>query len=224
MEIWSLRGKKILIVDDLPDMRTMMRTLVASLGAEDIHTAKDGDQAMAAMIIHKFDVVLCDYALGEGRDGQQVLEEVRHRGLLPYSAIFVMVTAETSTPMVMGAVEYSPDDYLSKPIPKATLQTRLRNLLGKKEKLHPILNAMQQHNYTVALTQCDYLMEREPASRFELLRLKGELLLTTGATRRPGIYMRAYSSCGSCRGRCWDWAKPYTDCSNMMRRWRCCAD
>lgn len=184
MEIWSLRGKKILIVDDLPDMRTMLRTLVAALGSEDIHTAKDGEQAMSAMSIHKFDVVLCDYSLGDGKDGQQVLEEVRHRGLLPYTAVFVMVTAETSTPMVMGAVEYSPDDYLSKPIPKAALQTRLRKLLGKKEKLQPILTAMQQQNHAVALAQCDKLMEQDPASRFELMRLKGELLVTTGSCEK----------------------------------------
>lgn len=180
MEIWSLRGKKILIVDDLPDMRTMMRTLVASLGAEDIKTARDGDQAMSLMESNKFDIVLCDYNLGDGKDGQQVLEEVRHRGLMPYNTIFVMVTAENTTPMVMGAVEYSPDDYISKPIPKATLTARLRKLLDKKEKLRPVLNAMQQRNYSLALTECDNLMEQDPTSRFDVLRIKGELLLTLG--------------------------------------------
>ncbi|TAN48021.1 MAG: response regulator [Methylococcaceae bacterium] len=180
MEIWSLRGKKILVVDDLPDMRTMLRTLLVSLGAEDIKTAKDGDQAMTMMETNKFDIVLCDYNLGDGKDGQQVLEEVRHRGLLPYAALFVMITAETSTPMVMGAAEYSPDDYISKPIPKATLQTRLRKLLDKKERLRPVLHAMQQRSYTTALTQCDILIEQDPSNRFDLLRLKGELLLTMG--------------------------------------------
>lgn len=180
MEIWSLRGKKILIVDDLSDMRTMMRSLVASLGAEDIKTAKDGDQAMAMMESNKFDIVLCDYNLGDGKDGQQVLEEVRHRGLLPYTTVFMMVTAESTTPMVMGAVELAPDDYISKPIPKVTLQTRLRKLLEKKEQMRPVLQAMQQKSYKVALEQCDQLMGLDPASRFELLRLKGELLLTMG--------------------------------------------
>lgn len=180
MDIWSLRGKKVLIIDDLPDMRTMLRTLVTSLGTDDIKTAKDGEQAMALMENDKFDVVLCDYNLGEGRDGQQVLEEVRHRGLLRYTSVFIMVTAETTMPMVMGVVEYSPDDYLSKPIPKATLQTRLRKLLEKKDKLRPVLQAMQEKNPKGALVQCDRLIEEDPSSRLDLLRLKGELLLTVG--------------------------------------------
>lgn len=180
MDIWSLRGKKVLIIDDLPDMRTMLRTLVTSLGTDDIKTAKDGEQAMALMENEKFDIVLCDYNLGEGRDGQQVLEEVRHRGLLRYTSVFMMVTAETTMPMVMGVVEYSPDDYLSKPIPKVTLQTRLRKLLEKKDKLRPVLQAMQEKNPKAALLQCDRLIEEDPSSRLDLLRLKGELLLTVG--------------------------------------------
>ena len=73
VEILSLRGKKVLIIDDLPDMRTMLRTLVASLGTDDIKTARDGEQAMTLMEHERFDIVLCDYSLGEGKDGQQVL-------------------------------------------------------------------------------------------------------------------------------------------------------
>ena len=63
-----------------------------------------------------YDIVLCDYNLGAGQDGQQLLEELRYRHKLKNTSLFVMITAESSRDMVLGALEYLPDDYLTKPI------------------------------------------------------------------------------------------------------------
>jgi hypothetical protein len=40
------------------------------------------------------DVVLCDYNLGDGKNGQQVLEETRVRNLMLPSSVWLMVSAE----------------------------------------------------------------------------------------------------------------------------------
>lgn len=180
MSLWSLSKQKLLIVDDFPDMRGMMRSIVTSMGATDIQTASNGDEAVSLIEFNRFNIILCDYNLGEGKDGQQVLEEVRYRELLPYTSIFIMVTAENSAMMVHGALEYAPDDYLSKPVTRATLVARLRQLMARKIRLLPVLTAMDKRNFSEALKQCEALLDAGSEGRSDLLQLKGRLLMETG--------------------------------------------
>ena len=174
-KLWTLQGKAILVVDDFPGMRSMLRGMLSAYGADDISDATNGEQAVKRMLDQTFDIVLCDYNLGEGKDGQQVLEEAKERELLPYSSIFIMTTAENSMEMVMGAAEYQPDDYLSKPFTKQVLQTRLKRLLARKSSLRKIASAMQRRDYTHALGLCEKQLALQPGNRFELLKLQGEL-------------------------------------------------
>ncbi len=174
-KLWSLQGKAILVVDDFPGMRSMMRGMLSAYGADDITDTANGEEAIKCMRDKSFDIVLCDYNLGEGQDGQQVLEEAKEDDLLPYSSIFIMTTAENSMEMVMGAAEYQPDDYLSKPFTKQVLQTRLKRLLARKSSLRKIASAMQRKDYSHALSLCEKQLALQPGNRFELLKLKGEL-------------------------------------------------
>lgn len=178
--LWSLRGSKVLIVDDLPDMRTAVRDLVYSLGCEDIQAARDGDQAIRSMAATPFDVVLCDYNMGEGKDGQQVLEEALYRGLLPVGACFVMLTAEHAMSMVTAAVECMPDDYLSKPIPRGVFQLRLRKAMEKKARFVPLLKAVKAKDYEEALRLCEHFLAIYPAHRMDIWKIRGEALLEQG--------------------------------------------
>lgn len=180
MSLWSLGARKILIIDDFPDMRAMMRDMVVSLGGTDITTARNGEDAITLMELNRFNIVLCDYNLGEGKDGQQVLEEARYRDLLPYTTLFVMITAENSSMMVLGALEHAPDDYLSKPVTRTMLLTRLRAHTQKKERLAPVLEAMDRRNWSGALKKCEDMLEASQEHRFDLLQLKGILLLELG--------------------------------------------
>lgn len=178
--LWSLHGTKVLIVDDLPDMRTAVRDLVYSLGCEDIQAARDGDQAIRSMAATPFDLVLCDYNMGEGKDGQQVLEEALYRGLLPAAACFVMLTAEHAIPMVMAVVECMPDDYLSKPISRGVFQVRLRKAMEKKARFAPLLKAVKSKDYQEVLALCEQFLAVYPAHRIDIWKIRGEALLAQG--------------------------------------------
>jgi tetratricopeptide (TPR) repeat protein len=149
--------------------------MLTAYGADDITEATNGEEAVKRMTEQNFDIVLCDYNLGEGKDGQQVLEEAKELNLLPYSSVFIMSTAENSAEMVMGAAEYQPDDYLSKPFTKQVLQTRLKRLLERKDSLRKISSAMQRRDFSHALQLCQQQLEQQPANRLELLKLQGEL-------------------------------------------------
>lgn len=177
----DLSDKKILVIDDFSQMRSSMRKMVQSFSATDIDDAANGEDAVKKIARNKYDIVLCDYSLGEGKDGQQVLEESKHCNLLKYSTIFMMITAETSTDMVMGAVEYYPDDYLTKPFTKEVLGKRLEKLIERKSDFGDIEAAIHKKQLDRAVALCDEHIARQPKNLLEFFRLKADLCLRTGA-------------------------------------------
>ncbi len=180
MKIWSLKGKKVLIVDDFHEMRSLSRTMLTPFSPDTVKVAKDGIEAIALLEEFKFDIVLCDYNLGEGKDGQQILEEARHRSLLPHSAVYIMITAENTSRMVMGAIDFLPDDYISKPFTKNQLQARLQKQMEKKESLLSISKAISEKDYNTAIHLCNEQLNSKPKNRMELLKTKSELLVKQG--------------------------------------------
>ncbi len=175
------KNKKILIVDDFSSFRRLMVRMLESLGAKYIDDTYSGDSAIQKMQGKSYDIILCDYNLGhDKKDGQQILEEARHRGLIRYTSIFIMLTAENTMPMVMGAVEYQPDDYLIKPITKEMLTRRLEKIIKKKTDFEDIENAVRTKEYIRAITLCEERAKRNPRYMLEYLRMKSDLCMTVG--------------------------------------------
>jgi len=180
MAIWGLKGKKILIVDDFKEMQVILKSMIEPLAPKLICLAKNGEEALEHMEKNNFDIVYCDYNLGKGKDGQQILEEAKHRGLLPYSTIYIMATAENTSEMVMGAIDYLPDDYISKPFNRTVIHARLKKQLEKKENLNEISKALSVNNYKLAIQLCDKLLESKPPNRLDILKIKGTQLTNLG--------------------------------------------
>jgi tetratricopeptide (TPR) repeat protein len=181
---WS--DKNYLIVDDFVGVRQLLRESLRNLGARNIDQASSGGEAMNLLGRIRYDVVLCDYNLGEGKNGQQVLEEARQRNLLNPSSVWMMVSAEKSTESVMGAAEHQPDAYLIKPITEGVLLTRLNRVWHKKQVFRPIDQAYSEKDYLRAARLCDEEIargaEKEGGNvhRIELLRMKARLMEKSG--------------------------------------------
>lgn len=176
----SLIQSNILIIDDFPGMRTMLRDFLKAMGVKAMDNAANGKEAIALLAAKKYDIVICDYNLGSGQNGYQILEEAKHRKYIGYSTIWVMVTAEKTMDMVMGAAETKPDDYLLKPINEALLETRLNKLIAKKQSLEAIEEAVKAKNYSGAISLCDELLKEKSPNTQDLLRIKSDLLFTIG--------------------------------------------
>lgn len=170
-----------LIVDDYGDMRGVLRNMLQSFGVQNIDSVANGREAISHIEANRYDVILCDYNLGEGRDGQQVLEEIRARNLVGPSTVFVMVTAENTRLMVMGAVEYEPDSYLTKPFTKDLLAQRLQRLLMRKADLLQIEQAIDHRDYDLANQLLDTRIAENPRNVNEFIKLKADLCLKAGA-------------------------------------------
>ncbi len=189
MKLWDLKGKKILIVDDFYEMRSLTQSMLLPYTPEKIETARDGEEAIALMQDTRFDIVLCDYNLGNGKDGQQILEEARHRSLIPFSCIYIMITAENTSRMVMGAIDYLPDDYISKPFTRTQLQSRLQKLMEKKESLLDISAAIEKKDYMRALALCQKKLGENSGKRLPLLKTRTDIMM------RLGRYEEVIESC-----------------------------
>lgn len=190
----ELANKKVLVVDDFPEMRSMVRKMAVAFRANDIDDAKNGAEAIKLMEKKKYDIVLCDYNLGEGKDGQQVLEEAKHRQLINPATIFMLITAENTMEMVMGAMEYHPDGYLTKPFTKTEFAARLDKIQEKKADLAEIEKAIHRKDNVAAINLCNEKLASNPKNAMEIMKIKAELCERMGDFAEAGsIYEKVLS-------------------------------
>lgn len=173
----DFQGKTFLVIDDIIGVRSSMRITITTFGGVKIDMAANAADAINKIEHRNYDIILCDYSLGEAKDGQQLLEELRRRRLIRNATIFMMVTAERGYEKVVSAVELAPDDYLIKPFSGEVLRTRLERLVHKKAFLAPIYEQMERQEIRKAVQMCDQRLQAAGPYLLDVLRLKGELLL-----------------------------------------------
>ena len=182
--------RQFLLVEDFETMRGVIRGLLKRCGAVRVDTAASGEEAARMLSKNSYDVILCDYNLGVGRNGQMLLEEARFKRWITPSSVWIMITAEKSSDMISVAAEQAPDDYLLKPITEGTLQTRLQRLVARKSALADIVAAMQARDHAKALSLCNQrLAEGKHAA--ELLRLQAQIFENAGDTTRAAAAYHA---------------------------------
>jgi len=172
--------KSFLIVEDYEGMRRILRNILSRAGATRIDATSNGINALGLLEKNRYDAVLCDLHLGQGKNGQQVLEEARLRRLVAPHTVWLMVSSEKTSEMVMGTVETRPDDYLLKPITETLLFSRLLRQMGKKKLLAPVEQAMRDSEYLKAIRLVDQLIAVPNPYTWDLKRLKSELALFSG--------------------------------------------
>jgi DNA-binding response OmpR family regulator/Flp pilus assembly protein TadD len=173
----DLRGKRVLVVDDHPGMLQSLRRTLEVCGISGCHAVRNAHEAVARLRNMSYDVVLADFDLGPGPDGQQLLEHCRAENLLAPSAIFIMATAERSYDRVMSAAENAPDDYLVKPFTEETLRLRLARALERSRSLAFVRELQARGRHDKLLEACDRLSASAPKLALELVRIKGDTLL-----------------------------------------------
>lgn len=157
--------KNFLLIDDFSNVRKSVRGMLSSLGVKNITEAGNGVEATRQVRENRFDVIMCDYNLGKGKNGSQLLEEWRTKGWLSHETIFVMITAETSRDFVMGALEFQPDDYLAKPFSMDTLQQRLDRWLDRQTALVDVNVALDNEDWPGLARSARTVMETKPRYR-----------------------------------------------------------
>lgn len=176
----DLSDKRVLIVDRHPAARDSLRLMLANLGITKVHGAGSSQEVLRQARGNTFDIIFSDYMLEDGRDGQQLLEELRLQKLVPLSTVFMIVTSERGYHNVIGVAELAPDDYLIKPFTGDQLQVRLGKALFRKNEIAQILRNMDNGAYQKALIACNDYIEAGGEFIVDVLRIKGEMLNALG--------------------------------------------
>ncbi|AWB64962.1 hypothetical protein C2869_00235 [Saccharobesus litoralis] len=155
----DLADKKILVVDDQRPFQLMLKGILLSLGARSVVLVSSGEAAVSACKEVKFDIFFIDYNLGTvGKNGRQLLEEIQGRRLMKPESLFLIVTGESHRPMVLGALENQPDDYLMKPFSQVVLKKRLEKTYAKKIAFTAVFTAILNDQIPEAIKICRKLI------------------------------------------------------------------
>jgi len=137
----------VLIVDDEAEIRESLQTLLELEGFE-VETASTGEEGLARIGEHSFDLVLLDLAL-PGSDGMEILSEIRAQDIhLPV----IMITAYGTVENAVRAMQSGAANFVQKPWDNEKLLADVRAAVGRRraeEENVQLKRALKQrYNFT----------------------------------------------------------------------------
>ncbi len=116
----------VLVVDDAPTMRRIVRGLLRELGLKNVREAEDGKMALQALKNKKADLIVCDWNMPV-MTGIELLREIRDDISLKEIPM-LMITAEAKKESIVAAVEAGVNNYIVKPFTAQILNERLNKI------------------------------------------------------------------------------------------------
>jgi tetratricopeptide (TPR) repeat protein len=195
LDMNELDGLSALIIEPHQGMRASIHNMLNLCGLTKIEHAGGAGQAIKHVGAKSFDLILCEYDLDGGQDGQQLLEDLRHHKLIALSTMFFMVTAEGNYGKVISAAELTPTDYILKPFTADRLLERIARALEKRNAFMPAYQFMEVGNQRDAIAACLEGVKTHPRYAIDFLRLRAELHMFLGepAEAEP-IYQQLFDA------------------------------
>ncbi len=131
----------ILLVDDNEQNLELMAAYIEELGCQ-MHMARDGVEALEQVSAQRPDLILLDVMMPR-MSGFQVCKKLKSDEATREIPI-VMVTALSEVSDVEHAVDVGADDFLSKPVNRLELLTRVRSLLKLASARRELRRAMEE--------------------------------------------------------------------------------
>src|SRR5207244_1239681 len=119
-------AKKLMIVDDDAEMRTLLAEYFRRLGF-DVAEKESGQAALQSAAADRFDCFILDVAMPE-MSGLDLLKKLRERGIV---APALFLTAYDLLDDKVAGFEAGADDYLAKPFSPRELEKRVEALLRR---------------------------------------------------------------------------------------------
>lgn len=117
---------KILVVDDEPQIRKLLRTGLKGYGY-DVSAVINGQEALIAAAQQMPDVIILDISLGSEPDGLEVCRRLREWSKTP----IIMLSIRNDEKTKVAALDAGADDYLTKPFGMEELRARIQAVLRR---------------------------------------------------------------------------------------------
>ncbi len=123
-------AETILIVDDDPELRTIVATLLHRYGFS-VFTASDGETALSLVPQIAPDLIVLDVSM-PGMSGHEVCRKIRQQSTVP---ILFLSAIDTADSVVTGLMTGG-DDYITKPFRNEELLARIHAILRRARMAH----------------------------------------------------------------------------------------
>lgn len=117
------RGLEILVVDDTPTIRKILRFQLTKMGFHHIYEAGDGEKALKILHDRRIDLIISDWNMPR-MTGVELLEAVRKDETLKATP-FIMISAESSPSRISMAMKLKVDQYIIKPFTLDILEQKI---------------------------------------------------------------------------------------------------
>lgn len=188
----DLTSSQALVVDSNPTSRSILVSQLRDFGVGTIVQCARLADARRQLEYRPFDVVLCEHHFAnDPSSGQDLLDDLRRNQLLPFSTVFIMVTAEATYAKVAEAAESALDGYLLKPHTATNLAERLRQARIRKISLQEIFAAIDAEEFERAAELCLVRFKTRGLFWLYAARVGAELLLRIGRPAEAQVLYEA---------------------------------
>jgi two-component system response regulator HydG len=105
-------SKSILIIDDDADMCALLTRFLSKNGYT-VDAAHSGNKGLEKFKAGKFDIVLCDFRLGDKKDGKDILIEIKQHNP---QTIVLIITGYSDIKTAVDVIKAGAYDYITKPL------------------------------------------------------------------------------------------------------------
>jgi len=118
---------RVMLVDDDPDIRTLLREILERSGHDIVAETDDGDAVVGLATEHKPDILILDIGM-PGRDG---LSALRHLMLREPSLNVVICSASGTHGHVVDALRFGAKDFIPKPFKPSRVRAAVDRILAE---------------------------------------------------------------------------------------------
>jgi two-component system chemotaxis response regulator CheY len=123
--------QKVLVVDDFPTMRKLIRNVLKEIGFHHICEADNGAAALSLLQSEKIGLVLTDWNMPT-MTGLELLRRIR-RDQASRDIPVLMVTAEGNKENVVEAIKAGADNFVVKPFTAETIKDKIEHIFRKRK-------------------------------------------------------------------------------------------
>ncbi len=121
---------RVMVVDDVPEIRALLGDMLRDIGFSTVVEASDGVDALEKLKRERAHLILCDHRM-ERMSGLDLLSQLRN---YPYlvDIPFIVVSAVTEAPVILNALDLGADDYLLKPFEFSELREKVVDVIRRR--------------------------------------------------------------------------------------------
>ena len=120
----------VMVIDDVPETRMLLRDMLEEMGFLSVIEASNGRVALEKLKSKPAHLILCDHVMEE-MSGLDLLSQLRNHPYL-VDIPFIVVSAVGDVPVIETALDLGADDYLMKPVSFQLLRRKVSDVFRRR--------------------------------------------------------------------------------------------